>query len=190
MDRKNAMRRLLIFPLLLLAFLPIRAHAVGCTDVTNGTVQTQSYLLTQEFQDGRPAGSITPGCMRDLIATLGQGNIGIEIDFFMAGTPAASAVLVKTFSRQTVVPASPGIQCTAVTGATASTTVTLSHEVSGTLTSVGTAVFAASGSAYQSCTATWTTLVTFAAGDSLVATFPATPDATAANISISIPALQ
>lgn len=161
-----------------------------CTDVPNGTVQTPSFLLTQEFQDGQPAGSITSGCMRDLIATLSQGNIGIEVDFFMFGLPPASSVLSKAFSRTTVVPSAAAIRCVAIAGATASTTVTFSKVTSGTPTSVGTAVFASSGSAYETCTPTWSSSVTFNPGDLITATFPASPDATAANINISIPGLQ
>jgi hypothetical protein len=119
-----------------------------------------------------------------------QGNIGIEIDFNYSTTPTASATLIKTFSRQTVVAASAAIKCAAVAGATSSATVTLYHIVSGTPTSVGTLVFGASGSAYQGCTATFSPSVTFAAGDSLTVVFPASPDATLSNIAISVPATQ
>lgn len=161
-----------------------------CTDVSNGTVQTKAFLLTQEFQDGQAAGSITPGCMRDLIASVAQGNIGIELDFYMFGLPPASAVLAKTFSRTTVVPAGAAIKCAAIAGATASTTVTLSKVTGGSSSSVGSVVFAALGSAYETCTATWSSSITFNAGDLITATFPASPDVTAANIDISIPALQ
>jgi len=180
--------KILAATLCLFAFVG-RAQAT-CVGGTNGTVQTLSNLLTQEFQDGQAAGSITPACMRDLIATLGQGNIGMEVDFFMFGLPSASAVLSKAFSRTTVVPSGAAIKCVAIAGATASTTVTLSKVTSGSSTSVGTAVFAASGSAYETCTPTWSSSVTFSPGDLITATFPASPDATAANINISIPALQ
>jgi hypothetical protein len=66
----------------------------------------------------------------------------------------------------------------------------LGHVVSGSNTNIGTAVFAASGGAYSGCTVTFSSLVTFAVGDLLTATFPATADATLANIAISIPASQ
>lgn len=187
------MRRFLFVPLVLALFslLPHQASAT-CGSGSTGTAQTFSYLLSSEFQDGQPAGSIHPGCIRDLIASTGPGggNIGMEIDFFAAGVPSNSLLLAKTFSRSTVVAASAPIKCTAVVGATSSTTVTLYHVVSGSPTSVGTLVFAASGSAYQSCTVTFSSTVTFAAGDSLEASFPSTADATLANISISLPATQ
>lgn len=155
-----------------------------------GTVRTQSFLLQSEFQDGQAAGSITPQDMRDLIVTLGQGNIGFEVDFFMYSTPPASAILAKSFSRASSVIASAPIKCNAVVGATSSYTVTLKKVTGGTVTSIGTLVFAASGSANQGCTATFSSAVSFAAGDIIEATFPSGTDATIANVSISVPALQ
>ena len=146
------------------------------------------------------AATVNTGTTSGTIPTLGtggilanaqmQGNIGIEIDFDYTGVPTASAHLNKTFSRQTVIPASAAIKCSAQEGATSSATVTLYHVVSGTPTSVGTLVFGASGSAYQSCTATFSSAVTFAVGDSLTAVFPSTADATLGDIAISIPATQ
>lgn len=184
------MKMILGMAAMLCLFLGVGSAHATCTPTANGTVQTLSFLLTSEFQDGQAAGSISPACIRDMIASLGQGNIGIEVDIFMSGQPAPSAILGKAFSRVTVVPASAAIKCSAVVGATASTTVTLSKVVSGTPTSVGSVVFAAAGAAYEPCTATWSSSVTFNPGDLIVATFPASPDTTAANIAISVPALQ
>lgn len=42
---------------------------------TTGTPRTQSFLLTTEFQDSQPAGSISPGDMRDLITSMPMPNI-------------------------------------------------------------------------------------------------------------------
>lgn len=126
----------------------------------------------------------------DVTGVLPSGSTGIEIDLFYSGVPPNNAFLMKSFSRSTVIAASAPIKCSAKTGATASTTVLLYHVVSGTPTGVGTLVFAASGSAYQGCTVTWTGSITFAAGDVLEADFPSTADATLANIAISVPATQ
>src|SRR5579859_7931801 len=42
---------------------------------TTGTARTQNYLLTQEFQDGQPANSISPQDERDLIVSMPMPNI-------------------------------------------------------------------------------------------------------------------
>jgi hypothetical protein len=186
------MRWLLILPVVLASLLLSHPASATCGTSSTGTAQTLTYLLNNEFQAGQPNASISSGCIRDLIASLGPGggNIGTEIDFFLSGVPGSSATLAKTFSRQTVVAAGAPIKCTAITGATASSTVTLTHIVAGVSTTVGTLVFGSSGSAYQGCTVTFTFSVTFAVGDSLEAIFPSTADATLANISISVPATQ
>jgi hypothetical protein len=119
-----------------------------------------------------------------------QGSIGFEVDFFQPGVPGASAHLNRVFSRATVVAASAPIKCSAQEGATSSATVTLNHVVSGTVTAIGGLTFAASGSAYQNCTAVFPLSVTFAVGDVLTAVFPGTADATLGDIAISIPATQ
>lgn len=117
-------------------------------------------------------------------------GVPIEIDLFYSGVPGNSAHLNKVFSRSTVVAAGAPIKCSAQEGATSSATATFFHVVSGTPTSVGTAAFSSSGSAYQGCTATWSGSVSFAAGDALTAVFPASADATLGDIAISIPAAQ
>lgn len=119
-----------------------------------------------------------------------QGTYGIEVALFQVGVPANAAHLNRVFSRVTIVAASAPIKCSAQAGATSSATVTLNHVVAGTPTAIGTLVFAASGSAYQACTVTFTSPVTFAAGDVLTANFPGTADATLGDIAISIPATQ
>jgi hypothetical protein len=186
------MRRFLILPMVLASFFLSRQAFAACGTGPNGVVHTIPYLLASEFQAGQSGGSITTGCIRDLIASLGPGggNIGTEIDFYMSGVPSSSATLAKTFSRQTTIAAGAPIKCTAIVGATTSTTVTLYHVVAGTPTSIGTVVFGPSGAAYQACTATFTFSVTFAVGDSLEEVFPSTADATLANISVSLPAQQ
>lgn len=166
------------------------AFDIRAQTATTGTVRTLPFLLGSEFQDGQAPGSITAQDMRDLIVSLGQGNIGIEIDYFQSGVPAASTRLVKSFSRSTVVPTSPAIRCNAIVGATSSTTLTLSANISNVASNVGTLVFAASGPANAGCTVTFSSPVTFAGGDFLTVVFPSTPDATLANISISVPGVQ
>lgn len=114
----------------------------------------------------------------------------MEIDFFMYGLPPANAVLAKVFSQPTTIAASAPIKCAAIQGATGSTTITFKKVSGGTSTTVGSVNFAASGSAYETCTVTWSSSVSFAAGDVLTETYPAVPDATAANILVSLPATQ
>jgi hypothetical protein len=180
--------------LLTLAICAPRAAGATCGDAANGVVEPLSYLFGTEFQDGQPVGSVTPGCIRDLIASIGPGNVGIEIDYFILGVPSpvngVALKLVKEFSRPTAVPISPAIQCNALIGATNSTTLTLSATISGVTTSVGTMVFAAGGGANQSCTPTFNTQKSFSPGDELAIVFPVTPDATLSSVSVSIPGLQ
>ena len=57
---------IVLLPLLL---VPCAASHAACLGGTNGTAQLPSSLLTTEFQDGQAAGSIVPGCLRDIIAT-------------------------------------------------------------------------------------------------------------------------
>lgn len=63
---------LLVFIIFLVIGAPLAS--AQCVGGVNGTPQQGSYLLQNEFQDGRPAGSITPACMRDLIATTTVGD--------------------------------------------------------------------------------------------------------------------
>lgn len=154
---------------------------------TTGTVRTLPYLLQQEFEDGQPNYSITPQDMRDLIVSLGQGNVHTEVPYFMYGVPPNSAVLPYLFSITTTINATPGIVCNSLVAATASTTITLTHVVASTPTTVGTVVFAAG---QTTCTSTFSSVVTFGANDLLEAVFPATADATLSGINITIPALQ
>lgn len=56
--------------LLWLFVLPSGAWAAtNCVGGANGTAQLPSYLTGSEFVDGQAAGSITPACMRDFVAT-------------------------------------------------------------------------------------------------------------------------
>ena len=66
------MRKFIAFAFFLLA--SIGGASAQCVGGVNGTVQTPSYLLQNEFQDNRPPGSITPSCYRDLIATTTLGT--------------------------------------------------------------------------------------------------------------------
>lgn len=187
----NTIMHILKKLLIALALIGLLSVPVYSQTSTTGTIRTQSYLLQNEFADGLPVGRNMDQNVRDLITSLVGGTIvGIEIPFFMYGVPAASANLPYLFSRPAIIVATPGIVCNGATGATASTTVTLNKFSGGTSTQVGSVVFAASGSANQTCTSTFSSQVSFAAGDMLIATFPASPDATLANINITIPALQ
>jgi hypothetical protein len=63
------MKALLFACLLIAGGWSLPAYA-ACGGGTNGTATLPSTLLTGEFQDGQAAGSIVPGCVRDIIATL------------------------------------------------------------------------------------------------------------------------
>jgi hypothetical protein len=80
---KIALLAMLLLPALgLIASVP--AHAT-CTSTTNGTVQTPSFLTGSEFQDGQSAGSITPACMRDLIASM------MPLPYFVVSTTGSDS---------------------------------------------------------------------------------------------------
>ena len=168
------------------SFLTVTGSPITSSGTLAVTATSESANLFLASPNGF-SGAMTPRAIATADLT---GAVGMEVDLFYGGVPGNSAVLAKTFSRSTTVAASAPIKCSAIVGATSSATVTLAHVVSGLSTNVGTAVFAASGSAYQGCTVTFSSSVTFAVGDLLTATFPGTADATLANVAISIPAVQ
>jgi hypothetical protein len=100
---------------------------------------------------------------------------------FAGGVTTASEILFRhEFTAAATVPAAlAGSQGSAGTAATASTVLTLKKNA----TSIGTATWAAAGTEPTLAAASATS---FAIGDVLSITGPATPDATLANISLSI----
>lgn len=78
---------------------------------TSGTSRTQSYLLTNEFQDGQPAGSISAQDMRDFVVSM--HNI-VPTIVSAAGTTQGTAVVLTAQSNiVTVCAAGAGVVATA-----------------------------------------------------------------------------
>jgi hypothetical protein len=111
----------------------------------------------------------------------GGGPTTIELSMFAGGKPTASETLFRhEFTAAATIPAAlAGSQGSAGVAATASTVLTLKKNT----TSIGTATWAAAGTEPTLAAASPTS---FAIGDVLVITAPATPDATLADISLSI----
>ncbi|MDY7537685.1 hypothetical protein QN372_00850 [Undibacterium sp. RTI2.1] len=112
------------------------------------------------------------------LLTTQMNNLMVEqIEDWLPGKPAASAVIKRFISaRPFSIPISAaGSQCKAVTAATASTTFSMAKNG----VTFGTIVFAAAGTVASFTVAASTT---FAAGDMLAITGPATQDATLADI--------
>jgi hypothetical protein len=118
--------------------------------------------------------------------TLGGGGSGgaFDVAMFMPNTPYSGAIVRVNFARAVQFPINlTGSNCKAKTAATASTTVTLNKISGGTTTAIGTAVWAA---AATTCTFTFSSAVSFAAGDIIEFSFPTTPDTTITNVSITL----
>jgi hypothetical protein len=110
-----------------------------------------------------------------------------DIAIFMPTTPGPNVIVRVASARNATFPASlTGSECIAKAGATSSTAITVNRVHSGTTTAVATITFAASGSANQTCTFTAASPITTVPGDVIEFVFPATPDATLANISITL----
>ena len=111
-----------------------------------------------------------------------------DIAVFMPGPPNASMIVRVVSARNATYPSGlTGSYCVAKTGATSSAVITLNKIHGATVTSgVGTATFAAGGSANQTCTFTAASAITLAPGDALEFVFPATPDATLADVAITL----
>jgi hypothetical protein len=102
----------------------------------------------------------------------------------MPGVPANSALIRFAVGRPFLIPSGiPDGQCSAKTAATASTTVTFKKNGS----SIGTFVW---GAAATTCTITFSSTVTWAVGDIYELEYPATADATLANVAITTPGLR
>lgn len=75
---------------ILLAFLSLGHEAnAACSGTTNGTPTTNATLTGTYFANGRPAGAITPDCIRDAVASLAP-QTGI-----FTGLPTSPAGLVS-----------------------------------------------------------------------------------------------
>lgn len=129
----------------------------------------------------------TSGVANNILSTDGSGTLSwlampYDISVFFGGVPASSAIFRVVAARAFDSTASwAGTVCNAGTAATAQTDFIIKKGV----TTVGTLRFAASAT---TCTIVSPTTTSFAAGDVLSVTAPASPDASLANISISLTA--
>ena len=111
-----------------------------------------------------------------------------DLGSFMPGVPAASAIIRIAVPRAVTLPAGlPNAVCIGKTAATGSTTVTLNKVSGGTTTAIGSLVWSASGTV---CAVTFSSAVGLAAGDIVEEAFPASADATLADIAITLPAVR
>ena len=109
-----------------------------------------------------------------------------NIAFYIIGKPTASdVILYYTFTQKTTLPISLSTtQTRSQTAATGSTAFSLKKDTSGgTVTTIGTITFAASA---RVGTISFTSAITFSAGDSLIMEAPSSQDATLANIGFNI----
>lgn len=154
------------------------------------TVPADCVTVGQYTKTG--AATMTRDALENTAPTLraggGVSSIPYDVTFGYSGAPAANAELrflvARAFTLYSVANLPSGVahQCKAVTAATASTTLTIRKNGS----SIGTMVFAASGTV---ATFTVASNVTFASGDVLSIIAPATPDTTLANVDITLAAV-
>lgn len=161
------------------------AAAATTSSVTlTGDVSGSSGANTVDKLKGVAVSSTTPTTNQALVyngTAWAPADRPFDIGTYIAGLTTASEVVMRyVFTRAVTFAAGLTASiCKAGTAATASTTLTLAKNGS----SFGTAVFAASGT-----TATFTAAssTSFAAGDILTITAPATPDTTLANVAITL----
>ena len=138
-----------------------------CNAAAEGAIRYNSVNKTPQYCDGTSWISAV-------------ANDVYDIGMFTPGRPASSGIVRVVLPRAVTFPTGlTNSQCKAKTAATASTTVTLKKNT----TSIGTAVWAASGT---SCTFTFSGAVSFAAGDILEFAFPGTADSTLADVTITL----
>lgn len=147
------------------------AGSINLYQITTGTSTVTNYLDRRQYAP--------------LALVSVAGSIPYDLPMFFPGAMTSSQTLARIlFTRTVVFPSSlTGSQCSAGTAATGSTTVTLNKNGS----SIGTLVWAASGTVP---TITFSSSVTFNAGDLLTVVGPATADATLAAISLTIAATR
>lgn len=120
----------------------------------------------------------------------GAGGVPYDALVFIAGMPSAGAlVLAVRLTRAVTFPATlPQARAYALTTATAATSFDIKRQiVGGALTTPGTVNFAIGA---NSGTFTWTSAVTYDAGDVLLVYAPGVQDATLADITITLSGLR
>jgi len=187
------------------------AAQVGNSCTTNGTVGTsnptgtvEGLLLCSSGAWVYPAvqiGSTSATCNSTNAGTLQWTGSAFQIctgsswttygiydlATFYPGSPPASAITRVVSVRAATFPSSlTGSDCVAKSGATASTTININKIHSGSSSNVGSITFAASGSANQTCTLSATASFSLAVGDALEFAFPSSPDATLADVAVTL----
>jgi hypothetical protein len=116
------------------------------------------------------------------------GTQAYDLSMFYPGTVSSSAIVRVTSARVATYPTGlTGSYCVAKEGATSSTTITIKQIHAGSSTSVGTVVFGSGGGTnVTNCTFTAASGISLAAGDALEFAFPATPDATLGDVTITV----
>lgn len=154
--------------------LIIGAGSLSCDGLTEGAIRYNSTGQVIDYCDGSSWTAISGG----------GGGTGYDIAAFMPETPNSSAVVRVILPRDVrLVQNLTGSECLADVAANAATTVVLNKVSGGTTTQIGTANWAPSAT---TCTFSFVADVDFASGDIVEIEFPATPDSTLADISITL----
>jgi len=140
---------------------------------TGATASGASYAVIHNFS---PLAATLMTAINNLVTAYTSAQ-PYELDKFVSGSPSASQVVYeRIFAISVTLPVGlTGSLGKAATAATGSTTFTINKNGS----AIGTMVFAAAATVPSF---TFTSAVTFNAGDILTIVAPATPDATLANI--------
>jgi hypothetical protein len=113
----------------------------------------------------------------------GGSGAPVELASFVPGLPAPGLRVRFAIARALIVPAGATLSLAiARVAATGTPSVTVNHVVSGTATAIGSIAWAAAGTVG---TFTFAAAVTFAAGDILEMLWPATADATLADVAVT-----
>jgi hypothetical protein len=160
------------------------SYSSGSLNYCNGSAWTS----TGSGGSGLPSGASQYQMIREGTSAPQWENAPYDVASFMPSTPQASSFINIVLPRSIQLPSGlTSSQCIAITAATASTTVTINKISGGTTTAEGTAVWAA---AAKTCTFTFSSAISFAAGDMVQFSFPAPADATLANVSITLAGIR
>lgn len=173
----------------------IGADAASCTAAKEGTIRYVAATDAWEFCNatawttlgggsGLPGGAAQYQMLRQGASAAQWEDAPYDIAMWWPGKPIGSSKVRIIIPRATQLPQNlTDSQCKAGTAATASTTVTLNKISGGSTTSMGTAVWSAAGT---TCSFTFSAAVNLAAGDMVEFLFPASADATLADIAITL----
>jgi hypothetical protein len=125
--------------------------------------------------------------LNDADAAAARATLGLDkepVPFFFSGKLLSSQTVKYVAGRPFTLPQNlTGAQSDAGTNATSSTTIDIQKKIAGVWTSIGSAVFTNAGA---TCTFNFASAVSVAAGEALRLVAPASPDATLANVAITL----